>query len=365
MLEDGKINFKQLILLMVLSRIILTITYLPALLEPPKNQDIWISEALFFPLQLLLSVPVYLLWKKFPDKTIIQYSQTIAGKAGKLVGILCILFIIHNTAISLAQFSLFLTTAIMPETPLLFFIVSLALVCAYAVRNGIEVISRTSELFLPIVILAIIMVSLLLIKDMNLKVLTPVMEKGIFPVLQGGFIYATRTPEVLGLAMLLPYLNERQKVKTIFIVSFALIAILFVLITIPILTVFGMEEASTRGFPFYGVIRQISVGDFLERIEIIHIGIWTLGNFIKVSLSYYLAVLGLGQLFNLKDYKPLALPAGTVIIPLSILVAPSIIELGEFLSYKIFNWYAMFFTFFIPSLLLLTAVIRKKGEKQK
>ena len=365
MSEEGRVTYKQLILLIVLNRIIITITYLPAFNEPPANQDIWLSELLFFPLQLLLALPIYLLWKRFPNQTIIEYSQTVAGKAGKLVGFLFIAYILQSTAITLAQFGLFFTSTIMPETPILFFYVTLVLICAYATQKGLEVICRLSEFFAPIVLIAITTVSIFLVKDMDLKELTPVLEKGLLPVLQGGLIYTARTVEVLGLAMLLPYINDRQKVKRVFIISFTLITLLFLIITLPILTVFGLEERKALNFPFFSLIRLINIADFLERVESIHMMIWVLGIFVKLSFLYYLSVLGLSQLLNLRDYKSLILPLGTIIIPLSILMAPSLVELQAFTSYKVFTGYSLSFLFVLPSLLLLTAIIRKKGVRHK
>lgn len=365
MLENGRITYKQLIQLIFISGIIIFLTDLPVLTSPPANQDLWLSELLSFPILLLLSAPVYLLLKRFQNQTIIQYSQTIIGKAGKLIGVLYVWFFIHLTAIALVQFSIYFSTAVFPETPLVFLIICLVLFCAYAVRKGIEVIGRLSEIIAPIIIIGFITMTVLLIKDMNLEVFTPVMEKGFFPVLHGGFTISARTVEILGIAMLLPYLNDHKKVKRVFILGLSLIVIFFLIITISTLAVFGVEEAKNLTFPFCSVCKIISVGDFLERIESIFKGIWLLGVFIKISLYYYLAVLGMSQLFNLKDYKPLVLPAGTVIVPLSILIAPSIVEFREFTSYKIFSWYALFFILFIPSILLIIAVIRKKGERQK
>jgi spore germination protein KB len=361
MLEAGRITYKQLISLIVLSRIIITITYLPALKEPPANQDIWLSELLFFPLQLLFVLPIYLLWRRFPDQTIIQYSQIIAGKLGKLIGFLFIGYFLQSAVITLSQFGLFFTSTIMPETPILFFYMTLILICAYSTLKGLEVICRLSEFFAPIVLIAITTVSLFLIKDMHLKELTPVMEKGILPVFQGGIIYSARTVEILGLAMLLPYLNNRQKVKTIFIISFALVTLFFLIITLPVITVFRLEERIALNFPFYSLIRLVDVADFLERVESVHMAIWILGIFVKVSFLYYLTVLGLSQLLKLSDYKPLVLPIGSLIIPLSILIAPSLVELNEFTSYKVFTGYSLSFLFVLPCLLLLTAIIRKKG----
>lgn len=363
--EEGRITYKQLILLIFLSRIVTSLSFLPGLQEPPANQDLWLSDLLYFPIQLSLALPVYFLWKRFPDKTIIQYSQIIAGKLGRLIGLLIIWYFLHYTALTLVQYSLFLTSAVMEETPVIFFMLTLILVCAYAIRKGLEVIGRLAELFAPIIMITLILFFALEAKDMNLKLLTPVLEKGFFPVIQGSFINASKTLEILGLAMLLPYLNNRQKVKSVFIFSFALASLYFVLLTLPVITMLGLEVAKSRSFPCFSVIRIINVGDFLNRIESIHMAICSLGAFIKISFQYYLTVLGLSQLLNLRDYKPLVLPIGTIIIPLGLLIGPSLVELQEFSSYKIFMGYSYFFILLIPSLLLLTAIIRKKGVRPK
>lgn len=361
MFEHGKINYRQLVQLIFISRIIIAITYLPVLSSPPGNQDIWISILLSFPIQLLLSIPIYLLWRRFPNQTIIQYSQSIIGRSGKIIGILYIWFFIHFAVITLSYFNLFLTTAIMPETPLLFFSILLVGFCAYAVGAGLEVLGRMAEIVAPIIILAIITIIVLTAKDMDLKNLTPVFESGLWPVLGGGLTASARTFETTALAMVLPSLNDNKKAKRVFIMGFLIITIFFETIGLSALTILGSELAKNHAFPFYAVVRTIKIADFIERIEAIHMGIWVLGAFIKISFWFYLAVLGMGQLFNLKDYTPLILPTGTIIVPLSILMASSLVELIEFTDYRVFTWYALIFILFIPSILLFIAIVKKKG----
>ena len=364
MLEGGRISPKQLILLVFINRIIIAITYLPVLMAPPANQDAWLSVVLMVPIELLLSGPVYLLAKRFPDQTIIQYSQTIVGKAGKLIGILYIWLFIHFTAITLSYFCEFFNTASMPETPFLFFAISLIIFAAYAAHSGIEVVGRISEIVAPIFMIAIMIFAILLVKEMDLKALTPVMEKGLFPSLHGGLYASTLTIEIVGIAMLLPYLNDQQKAKGVFIYSFLLISIFFLLITITVLSVYGAQLAKNHTFPFFSTVRQINVADFLERLDSINIAIWSIGMYVKIAFYYYLTAFGTAQLLNLKDYKPLVLPVGSIIVPLTVLISPNYLEVREFTSYRIFTWYSVFFLLVIPSILLLTAIIRKKGERQ-
>lgn len=362
MIKGGRLSPKQLILLVFLSRIIVAITYLPVLTAPPANQDAWLSVVLMVPIELLLSGPVYLLAKRFPDQTIIQYSQTIAGKAGKLIGILYIWLFIHITAINLSFFCEFYTTY-MPETPFLFFAISLIIFTAYAAYSGIEVVGRISEIVSPIFMISIMVIVILLAKDMDLKALAPVMEKGLFPSLHGGLYVSTLTIEIVGIAMLLPYLNDQQKAKKVFIYSFLLISVFFLLITITILSFCGAQLAKSLTFPFFNTVRQINVADFLERLDSINLAIWTIVLYVKIAFYYYLTAFGTAQLLNLKDYKPLVLPVGSIIIPLTILISPNVIELREFSSYRIFTWYSLFFLLVIPLVLLLTAIIRKKGAR--
>lgn len=365
MLEDGRITYKQLMLLIIMSRFTIELTQFPLSDTPPANQDVWMSAVFSFPIHLLLVGPVYLLVQRFKDRSIIQCAEAILGKVGKLVGILYVWLFLHMTAITLREFGDFLTAVPYPETPILVFMISTAFFAAYAVRNGVEAISRIGEVVTPIVLGSIVLLVAMVAKDMRLEVFTPLFEKGVFPVFHGAFVIAARTTEILFLAMLLPYLNRPRMAKKAVILGFFVLALFTVIIIIAVVATFGVEQAKSRAFPFFSVVRIISIGDFLERVEVVHLGIWILGVFVKVAIYYYLAVLGAAQLLNLTDYRPIVLPIGTIIVSLSILQADSLIALREFLSRKIWPWYALFFMTALPLLLLIVAAIRGKGVRSK
>lgn len=348
-----------------ISRFVITITFFPATDSPPGNQDVWLSMILSIPVHLLLTVPIYLLWKRFPNQSFIEYSQTVLGRMGKLVGLLYVLYFFHALSVFLYQWSAFLTTAVMPETPVLFILVSLLPFCAYAVLKGIEVIARLAEFFAPLVFVGLITSFLLLTKDMDLKVFTPFMEKGFMSILLGAFVIALRTSEILVVAMLLPYLNANKRdVKLVFISSYSILAFFWIICTITVLATLGLDLTRILQFSYFAAIRLVNVGDFIERIESIHLAVWILSGFLRITLYYYVIVIGFSQAFSLKNYKPLVIPTLTIILPLSVTLQTNIAELNEFLSYKIEPWFNLFFILFIPSILLLIAVIRKQGAKK-
>lgn len=60
---------------------------------------------------------------------------------------------------------------------------------------------------------SIVFVLALVAKDMELKALSPILEKRVLPVLHGAFTIAARTAEILLVAMLILYLNRPKMAK--------------------------------------------------------------------------------------------------------------------------------------------------------
>lgn len=366
MLEDGKIANRQALFLIILNRLVLAYTYVPAINSPPQNQDVWIATAVALPLTILFSTPTLLLALWFPKQSLIQYSRTLLGKSGMIVGVLYIWVFLHIGAITLRQFGEFMTTVPMPETPILVFILSITLIAVLAARNSLEVIGRLADIATPLAIGTILLVVGLVAKEADVQALTPVLEKGMVPVLYGAFTISTLTIDnMLIISMVTPYLNRPQGVTRVVIGAFIINTVMFVIIIIFIIMVFGVSQAQTRTFPTLGLMRLVQLGGVVERVEMLHMGIWVLGIMIKVALFCYLAALGLGQLFNLQTYRPIVLPVGALMIALSIWLFDSMVDLSTFTSYKIATYYSLFFNTVIPLILLaVTLVTGKRGDRR-
>lgn len=365
MLEDGKISNLQFICAFVLSRLMLTMTYLSYFKAPPFNQDLWLSALLSAPMHILFMLPAYFLAQRFRNMSAVQSAEVILGPAGKLVSALFVWFFIHRTATILREFGEFFTAILYPETPILVFIGLTALFAAYAVKNGIETICRIAQIALPVILFSVLLIMALLVKVFDLRCILPVLEDGIAPVIYGAFVISSRTGMILAIPMLIPYINIPGKLKNYLIIGFVILAFYFCIIVLLTAGVFGIEQAKIIDFPFFYAVQLISVGDFLERIDVLFVAIWISGMFVHASIHYYLAVLGTAQLLKLQDYRPILLPMGIIIVSLSILQSENMVALNKFLSYKVYTWYVLFFTVILPSFLLLAAVIRKKGADSR
>lgn len=364
MLDNGKISWKQITLLIVLARFILTLSFLPFFSAPPKNQDLWISTILSFPLQLMVALPIFIIAKRFPNMSLIHVLKSYLGKFGSFIGFLYAWFFLHSSALTLREFGEFLTTSPYPETPIIVFMSISILFAIPTVRYGIEVIGRIAEIIFPIIIFSVFLVVVLLAKDMDFKQVFPICEDGILPIVSGAFILASRTKEFLFIGFLMPFIKNSKNIKKSIIYASIILSLSSAIISLIVLTTFGIEEAKNRTFAFYSAVRLICVGNFFERIDAIYIGIWVLGIFVRVAIYYYLTVIVTAWTLDLKDYQPLILPIGAIIVSLSILMADNIVELEEFLSYKIYTWYQLLFSVAIPMLFLLFMAIKKKEPKK-
>ena len=157
--------------------------------------------------------------------------------------------------------------------------------------------------------------------------------------------------------------SRKEDLGKAIIVSVSVFTFFFMLIDVSVVGLFGAEVARNFSFPFFNVIRCISIANFLERVETVHISLWILGVYLEVAIFNYLAVLGSAQLLKLKDYKPLVLPLGIIIVSLSILLFENHVEVRTFTGYKIWTPYGFFFLVFLPYVLLLTELVRKKGNQ--
>lgn len=364
MLEQGKIDGKQAVMLMISMVLPTVILMVPSIVVNYAGQDAWLSLMLATLAGLLISWLVVSLSLRFAGKTLIEYAEEILGKvAGKIVGLLYIWWFLHLNSVVILEFGEFLSTATMPDTPIIIFHILVVAVAAYAVRNGLEVLSRFNQLILPIIGLFLVIIFILSAPNMKFVRLLPPFDAGMLSIVQGAAVPTSWLGEIVTLAMIIPFLNKPKEAYRIAFLSILLIGFFLTASVLMSLLIFGPDLTSAWIFPTFNSVRVISVANFLERLESLIIMIWVLGGIIKVGVFYYAAVLGSAQWFGLKDYKPLVTPVGVILVALAMLSHESVVDLLDFIA---MTWppYALIFEAGFPLLLLLVALARgKRGER--
>lgn len=366
MIEGGRISSKQLTLIMISQVIATAVIFLPGISAKEARESAWISPVVAMVLGIVMAVVVVTLTLRHPGKTIVQYAPDIVGRIpGKIIGLLYAWWFLHLSAIVIREFAEFLITAIMVETPIIVFIIFIILVSTYAVNSGLEVVARTNEFLMPLVIGSVVMIVALVTKDMKFNNLLPVLEKGWTPVLRGAYAPTSWMGETVALVMLLPYLNKPREGYKAVIAALIVVCICLVIMAAAGVAVFGAKELGRMEFPIFNLARVIRIAAFLERIDAVVMALWVSGVYMKVTVTYYCGVIATAQALNLRRYQPILLPYAILLGVLTIVLYDNVIELVTSLG-KVYPPYAIStFQFGIPLFLLVVSLIRGKGAKQQ
>ncbi|WP_031515723.1 GerAB/ArcD/ProY family transporter [Desulfofalx alkaliphila] len=365
MLEKGCVTNWQGALLLPVTLVLGTaVLFAPAVTSATAGRDGWISLLVVATLYaMVVSLVSVALARRFPKQTLVEYAPLILGNfLGKVLALLYLLWFLHISAVIVREFGDFMLSAFMPETPVLAFNISLILLTALGVKYGFEVICRANEFIFPILILSVIFIFILVLPEANFTNLLPVMENGIKPVLWGGMTTAAFRGEVVLVLMFFPFIKGKEKTAWYLVGAVLFLGVLLALTAVIDTAVMG-EVSKYLSFPIFSLARYIAVGEFIERVEALILVMWVAGVTIKVTIFYYVTVLGTAQFFGLRDYKAVILPIGVVMAVWSHSIFENSRELVNWLSIS-FPPYAFSFQLLLPMLLLTVALLRKKRGVQ-
>jgi spore germination protein KB len=361
MIEKGKISALQMGMIMYPVVVATGDLIIPAFTAKFANRDLWLSPIWAIVVGFLVVFIMYRLYKLYPKETLIQQLERVFGSyLGKALGICYLFAILHINGLIARQYVDFVINVFLRHTPILVVILSIVIVCAIAVRGGLEVIARCALVFVPMLIISWILIILLLIPDLDLKNMLPFMANGVKPSLLGAVPTGGWYAHFALLSFMLPYLKNPEKAIKWGIISVVVIMLTLVLLTMTTMAIFG-DITSQLNYPVMMAIRYISIAEFVEHVEAIMMGIWVIGAFIKISMYYYVFVVGISQWLHLSDYRPLVFPCGLLLVLFTMWVAPDAQDFYHFLGTAT-PFENMTFELVLPAILLLMALIRHKVQ---
>ncbi|MDK2918911.1 MAG: spore germination protein [Candidatus Petromonas sp.] len=361
MFKKQKISHYQFKILVVMCFVGTSILVTPGGLAAETKQDAWLAAII----GLLLSFPIVWIYNflgnHLYNMTLIEYTEKVLGKwLGKLVSLSFIFFCFINSASLLYIVGDFVTTQIMPETPIQFTNTLFVIVVVMGSRLGIETLARAGEILYPWVIGIFIILIFLLFPNTDIKKIQPIFEHGIKTNLRGALLFMSYSSlTLIVLLMIFPaYINKPQKAKKTFLRGTLIGGLMIFIMTLFSILVLGHDFTARNVFPSYILVKKISLADFLERMEAAIATLWIITIFYKIVIYFYGAILGLAQTLNLQDYRPLTLPMAMILIVISLIIYPNVVYANTWNST---TWIPFVLTFglFLPLLLLIVAVLRK------
>lgn len=354
-LEGGKISSSHLTFLMIGFMIGSSLIFIPG---QTAGHDAWLAILAGLAEGLVFAVIYTTLAMRFAGKTLVQFNDIVYGPyLGKAISIAYLWYFFHLASLVLRSFGDFFTAIIFPETPMIVFIVLTALICATAVRNGLEVITRCGLILVVTMSLAVLTTTILLFKDMKLTNFLPVFDIPLKDFIKASHSAATFPfGETVAFLMVICFLENVKFAKSSAIKALIITGLLLVMASVRSIGVLGVT-APIHTYPSFQAVRLINIGNILTRLEIIVVGNLLAMGFLKISVLYYGTVLGTAQLLKPRSYLPLVLPIGAMLVSFSILQFDSVIE-NIFFTFEIYPYYVIPFQIGLPLLSLIIAIVR-------
>jgi len=335
----------------------------PSIMAKEALNDLWISPIWASISGFLAVLIACQLHSRHANMSIIQQSAQIAGTLpGKLIGLYYFFILVQINGVIVREYAEFISL-FLRSTPMPVVSAALVLVCAFAVRAGIEVIARAAQVFFPFFVIPFVIMILLVLKDMDPQNMFPFLENGLLPTIRGAVMPQGWFCEAFLLSFLLPFLNEPKKGMRVGLI--AIIASTITMIIANLVTLFMMGDVSALLlFPIVDIARYVSVADFFENLQSGVMAIWVVGVYIKVTLFYYASVQSAAQWLQLSSYRVVTLPIGWLTVLFSYWGLPDFSSLSAWNEFSIPLYLSLSFVV-IPGCLLLVSVMTKKWGSAK
>ncbi|MEC9488477.1 MAG: endospore germination permease, partial [Halanaerobium sp.] len=307
----------------------------------------------------LILLRIYLaIARLHPGKNYFQILTSLFGKwVGGGLGLLHIWYFLHLASLVSRNFGEFFITADYPDTPMVFIIVAIMVVLTFSLKKGIEVISRTSEMLVPLLILLAFLIFFLLIPQYDLNNLQPVLASRIESVLSRSFSVLTFPfGELVVFLVIFPLLREEEHLFKTGYLAWLIGGILLLLITVRDLLVLGPDMFAKTLFPPLYSTRLMPFTSFFNIDPLISVDL-LIGGGTKIIILIFGVFTGLANIFKLGENKALITPVAALVISISVWIYSNTMEMVQWAA-NIYPIYAIPFQIIIPGLVLLFSLLR-------
>ncbi len=280
-----------------------------------------------------------------PSQNIAQNILTYFGqKIGSVINcLLCLLVFIFSILLFYDLIN-FIGSEYLFNTPDIAIGILCLIPIIYILTKGLKVLCKTSSILFFLSIILYLLSVIGLFAQGNLSNLLPFLENGIHPVISGTISYIAYNILPIFLLCIIPKnnINNNTKFEKKAIIFYLIINFINFSVLFNILSVLGIDLASLYQYPDYQVLRRISIGGFVERIESLIAIQWMFCIFILLVLCFYYINSTIKESFKIKK---------NIIFSFIIPIVSIILSLSIFKNNTIANNYI---TFVGPSLLVIS-----------
>ncbi|WNS43507.1 endospore germination permease [Paenibacillus sp. MMS20-IR301] len=353
------ISFRQFYIMTFGLTIGTSILVVPSGMARTAREDAWIAALCSLAINLIMVVLYIALARLHPGRNIFEIFEDTLGKwLGKAVSLLYLFYFLILTGTLLGDLGFFISSEIMPETPMEVVQIIFLTAAVVSAGKGIIVLARVGELLFPWVLFLFLILTLALTPQIEWNHIKPVLEGGWTPIFKAGY-QSAMFQEVIVLMTFLPLVKKPRDGERAFLLgTFAGGVMLSIIVLLSIL-ILGIEQTENSTFPAYALSKTINIANVLQRVEGILITIWVLTFFIKISLLYHSILKGIQTVFRLKSPGHLIYPLAVLFILIAWNTYINTVYVNEIIA-TVWGNFSFIHLLLIPFILYLITLLTKK-----
>ncbi|WP_436663854.1 GerAB/ArcD/ProY family transporter [Alicyclobacillus acidoterrestris] len=306
--QEGKASVagRELTALMIL--VVATNSFLiyPQYVSQSAYEAAWMEPIVSGALTLVLFYFVeWLMRKYYAQLDIVEVSKEVFGRViAALLAMIFAAYFICTTAMVVREFTENVIMTVLPSTPILLVGAVFMGAVGYIAYAGLEGISRTAYIFLPILLIGLVGVCVATMNWWHPAMLLPCWGTGIPRVLTGSLEYSSVFSNVLLLTIIYKHAHNPRQMRRIGSVSITVSTLLLCLLIITYHMVFPAVESEQVSFALYRLARLIYLGPFFQRLESVFIFLWVTAATVKMAVTLWCSAYLLGKAFGWPTYRP-------------------------------------------------------------
>ncbi|MTV50281.1 endospore germination permease [Heliobacillus mobilis] len=355
------LSFKQTVYLLILFIIGSTII-LPVGTE--AKQDIWAAVLL----AIVMTLPVVLVYARilslYPERNLLEINEQILGKVvGRFINFLFAFYAFTLCALVLDNFGQFINVTAIPETPLAIPMLILCLLALWATKEGLEVIARSGEVYLPIIVFVATFTFLFLTPNLNINRLQPSLYQNSGGIVSAALhLFSFPFAETVIFTIIIYCTNKTKAMAKVYLAGLLIGGGIILLSVTSVMAVIGPERYQASYFPAYLAVQTINVGDFLQRVEVVVFLIAIFAGFIKISLCFFAACKGLSNALGCKEYRFLTVPLGLLEFLFASNLFNSTKQMAQWAS-EVYLYFAFPFQVALPMVIWILGEVKRRGRQ--
>lgn len=270
--SKGKISAVQLFMLLSVSRLLSTLTFVPSFGFEAGVSDYIIATLIGGALMWIACIPLFIFLKNGEEKSLVR--------GNKALSLFYCVFFLFSTVFVLLRLRLFVSSVFFNTAGNLFFtVITVAAVC-YCASFSLEALGRAGSISFVLLCASLGIIFFALNGSLDINNLSPVFYYGASPVVKLALGVLVRSSEPAVIYILAPRVsgNLRKGLAVWLCAITAAITLcgLFLMLSLS-------DAALLQAFPFHAMA-ELSRFSVFERMDAVFSGIWIMSAFLKAVL---------------------------------------------------------------------------------